>query len=96
MADARFLTLRQVLSWNEKWSYTDRELIQRALATFDRPEYYIPPSGGYIRYGWTGASSAASGLGTSGGPMSGWPRDWTPRLSHPSSTPHPTASPRCR
>ena len=43
------MTLRQVLDWNGNWSYTDREFIERALAVFDQPEFYIPPSGGYIR-----------------------------------------------
>ena len=49
MAEERILTRRQVLGWNENWSYSDREFIERALAMFDKPEFYLPLSGGYIR-----------------------------------------------
>ena len=49
MAEERNLRLREVLDWNERWSYSDREFIERALAMFDAPEFYLPPSQGYIR-----------------------------------------------
>lgn len=49
MAVERVLTLRQVLDWNDKWSYSDREFIERAITMFDKPDFRIPPSGGYIR-----------------------------------------------
>lgn len=70
------MTLRQVLDWNGNWSYSDRQFIERALAIFDQPEFYVPPSGGYIRirvnrrivcavgagYVWWPDVSAAEGL----------------------------------
>lgn len=49
MAEERSLTMQQVLRWNERWSYSDRQFIERAITMFTRPEYYLPPSGGYIR-----------------------------------------------
>lgn len=49
MAEERILILSQVLAWNDKWSYSDREFIERALAMFDAPQFYLPPSQGYIR-----------------------------------------------
>lgn len=49
MPEERVLTLQQVLRWNERWSYSDREFIERALAMFGKPEFYLPPSRGYIR-----------------------------------------------
>ncbi len=44
----RELTRDQAQSWNEAWSYTDRETIRQHFERLQPRTFYVPPSGGYV------------------------------------------------
>lgn len=44
----RPLSRFEVMRWNEKWSWSDKERIERNLDRVGAVSFYSPPSGGYI------------------------------------------------
>jgi hypothetical protein len=53
----RRLSRKQVLAWNEPWSYTDLALITAALDAIPDAVFDLPASGGYIGV-WTNGRRA--------------------------------------
>ena len=45
---ARTLSRSQVVAWSDRWSFTDRQLIDAALDALGESDYYEPNSAGYV------------------------------------------------
>ncbi|RZS60644.1 hypothetical protein [Xylanimonas ulmi] len=45
---ARTLSRSQVLAWSDRWSFTDRQLIEAAIDALSESDFYEPNSAGYI------------------------------------------------
>ena len=68
------------MSWNDKWSFSDRELIEHALDVLPEQDYYVPSSAAYAAARVAGRVAVYIAPGYLWWPGGTWTTNLDPRL----------------